>query len=81
MKTKALIVGGLASFEGPWVNLEEGEWLVEPSPDFDLHIYESTKLHAQPDGEFEITGPTRIRAIVVDNYVGDGVFLQARKVA
>jgi hypothetical protein len=81
MKTKALIVGGLASFEGPWVHLEEGKWLVEPSPDFDLHIYESTKCYAQPDGEFEIVGPTRIRAIVVDGYEGEGVFLQARKVA
>jgi hypothetical protein len=81
MKTKALIVGGLASFEGPWVHLEEGEWLVEPSPDFHLHVYESTKVHVQPDGGFELTGPIRIRAIVVDNYKGEGVFLQARKVA
>jgi len=81
MKTKALIVGGLASFEGPWVNLEEGEWLVEPSPDFELQLYESTRAFPEPNGEYNIVGPIRVRAVVTDDYSGDGVFLQARKVA
>ncbi len=80
MKTKALIVGGLASFEGPWVHLDEGEWLVEPSPDFEIHLSGTDKLwYPEPDGEYEFTGPIRIRAFVVDDYKGDGVFIQARK--
>ena len=59
MRKKALLAGALSGFEGPWVNLEVGEWLVEPSPDFELKLYESTvtciSLGANPAAADSIT--------------------------
>ena len=90
MRVKSLLVGADASFVGPWVNLEEGDWLVGSFPGI---------LQSDVDGELvpdvanlgagdltelnneggTIKGPIRIHAIVSDDYVGSGVFLQAKE--
>lgn len=81
MRKKALLAGAGSSFAGPWVNLESGEWLVEPLKDVRLELYESTKCWPQEDGKYHVTGPIRIHAIVSDEYDGDGVFLQIQQIS
>jgi hypothetical protein len=81
MRKKALLAGAGSSFEGPWVNLESGEWLVEPSKDVRIELYESTKCWPQEDGKYHVTGPIRIHAIVSPDYDGDGVFLSIRQIS
>ncbi len=81
MRKKALLAGASSSFEGPWVSLEAGEWLVEPSPDFELELYESTKVHPQESGNYEIRGPIRVRAVVSPDYKGSGVFLSTKQIS
>lgn len=79
MRKKALLAGAGSSFQGPWVNLESGEWLVEPSPDVSLR---TTKLmiDVQPNGT-NIRGPVRLRAIVSPSYEGPGIFLIAKQIS
>ena len=90
MKVKSLLVGAEASFVGPWVNLEEGDWLVGSFPgilqsdvDGDLvpdvaNLGPGDLTELSNDGGI-IEGPVRLRAIVSDDYVGSGVFLQAKE--
>ena len=81
MRKKALLAGAISSFEGPWVSLEPGEWLVEPSQDFELKLYESTRAFPEPNGEYQIRGPIRVRAVVSSDYTGPGIFLVARQIS
>ncbi len=87
MRKKALLVGARASFEGPWVNLEEGEWLVEPP--FLVFIrkeFNGTPFIYHPDssdykdGKLTVVGPARIHAFVNDNYKGPDVYLSIEQV-
>ena len=91
MKVKSLLVGAEASFVGPWVSLEEGDWLVGSFPgilqsDVDGELVPDVKglrasgdlTELQNDGGI-IKGPIRIHAIVSDDYAGSGVFLQAKE--
>lgn len=68
MRKKALLVGALSPFTGPWVFIEEGEWVVE-SPslggEFQLEI-EDIGLFSLGIGDLIVKGPTRIRAIVIE---------------
>jgi hypothetical protein len=80
MRKKALLAGAGSSFEGPWVNLEPGEWLVEPIQDVEVQYHESTKAWPEADGQYRIRGPIRIRAIVLPDYKGSGIFVQARQI-
>ena len=94
MKVKSLLVGAEASFVGPWVNLEEGDWLVGSFPgilqgdDEDGTISPALEnIRADGDGTLNelqndgavIQGPIRLRAIVSDDYIGAGVYLQAKE--
>ena len=79
MRKKALLAGAGSSFEGPWVSLEVGEWLVEPSPDVSVDTT-SVMIDIQTDGTV-VRGPLRIRAIVHNDYKGPGIFLFARQIS
>ena len=79
MRKKALLVGANASFEGPWVNLESGEWLVEPSPDVSVDTT-SLVVEVKPEGTL-IRGPSRVRGIVHESYKGPGIFLSAKQIS
>jgi len=94
MRKKALLAGAVSGFEGPWVNLESGEWLVELSPDFNLVIeIDEEAKESYFDGPFieqvdpfevenmSISGPTRVRAIVSPDYNGPGIFLVAKQIS
>ena len=90
MKVKSLLVGADASFVGPWVSLETGDWLVGSFPgilqgdvDGDLvpniaNLGPGDLTELSNDGGM-IQGPVRLRAIVSDDYVGSGVYLQAKE--
>jgi len=78
MRKKALLAGASSSFKGPWVNLEPGEWLVEPSQD--VQIFRSENLSGIWI-EGKLRGPARIRAIVSPDYNGPGIFLAARQIS
>ena len=78
MRKKALLAGAVSSFEGPWVNLESGEWLVEPSKD--VQILRSEDLSGLWI-EGKLLGPARIRAVVSPDYDGPGIFLSAKQVS
>ena len=78
MRKKALLAGAGSSFEGPWVNLEPGEWLVEPSQD--VKIMRSVQLSGIWI-EGRLHGPARIRAVVSPDYDGPGVFLVASQIS
>ena len=77
MRVKSLLVGAAAGFVGPWVNLEDGEWLVGPFPGI-LQSDAEGKIYPDKDG-FVLVGPIRIHAIVDDDYEGDLVFIQAKE--
>ena len=77
MRVKSLLVGAEAGFVGPWVSLEDGEWLVGPFPGI-LQSDADGKIYPDKNG-FVIVGPIRIHAIVDDDYVGEEVFLQAKE--
>ena len=76
MRKKALLVGARASFEGPWVNLEEGNWLVEPPTGVRI---EAGIARVTGDGIL-LEGPSRIRALVMDDYDGPEVCLSVQEV-
>lgn len=76
MRKKALLAGATSSFEGPWVSLEEGEWVVEPGEDVVIRVEGETVEF----GEGRFIGPTKIRAIVSPDYSGDGIFLVAKQI-
>ncbi|MEE8113330.1 MAG: hypothetical protein V3T23_03140 [Nitrososphaerales archaeon] len=86
MRKKALLAGAGSSFEGPWVNLESGEWLVEPSKDVRIVADNVEAFDHSDDPEdygrkFKVVGPVRIHAIVSEDYDGDGVFLQINQIS
>lgn len=76
MRKKALLAGALSGYEGPWVNLESGEWLVEPSGD--AYIEFGKGVIECPDTN-TFRGPARIRAVVSPTYTGAGIFLSAKQ--
>jgi len=86
MRSKALLVGARAGFVGPWVNLEVGDWIVDPThPEITLEVVHGGKesvlyngKHASPTRHI-FTGPCRARGYVSDEYRGDGVFLKVRQ--
>ena len=80
MRKKALLAGAVSSFEGPWVSLEAGEWLVEPSPDVNFLDADKVMI-TRDDGGMTIRGPARIRAIVSPDYNGPGIFLSAKQIS
>ena len=93
MKVKSLLAGAEAGFVGPWVNLEEGDWLVGSFPGIlqsddedgtvipvleDVRGVDGRLTELSNDGGI-IKGPIRLRAIVSDDYVASGVYLQAKE--
>ena len=83
MRKKALLAGALSSFEGPWVSLEAGEWLVEPSPDVEIQNGKTVEhgIRYQIVKEESVRGPARIRAVVSPDYDGPGIFLVASQIS
>jgi hypothetical protein len=79
MRKKALLAGALSGYAGPWVNLEVGEWLVEPSPDVSVDTT-SLVVDVKPEGTL-IQGPSRVRGIVAQSYDGPGIFLVAKQLS
>ena len=78
MKVKSLLVGAEASFVGPWVSLEEGDWLVGSFPGI-LQSDDEGKIYLDENG-FVLVGPIRIHAIVDDDYAGEEmIYLQAKE--
>lgn len=80
MRRKALLVGARASFVGPWVHLEKGEWVVDPTSPFDGIYLEIAGEHLEVDTSEDkkvllITGPCKVRALVPADYEGNGVHL------
>lgn len=78
MKRKILIAGGSTSFSGPWINLEEGIWLVEPplSGKVFLRFSDGEEFYLQETAY--IPGPARFHCFVEDDE-GFPVHLDAKK--
>lgn len=83
MKKKALLVGAQASFSGPWVNLEQGQWLVEPGSDQVELVVEAEQVMSVFNGGKEVflAGPCRIRAEVSADYEGERIHLDVRQLS
>lgn len=84
MRSKALLAGAGSSFEGPWVRLEAGEWLVEPSPEVGIRGEDNRgpqPFVTQMKEPRVFRGPTRIKAIVSPDYNGPGIFLTVRQIS
>ncbi len=83
MRKKALLAGATSAFEGPWVSLEEGEWLVEFGEDVEIRdgkvLAEGIRYNIVTEGL--ISGPTRVQAIVSESYNGPGIFLSAKQIS
>ena len=79
MRKKALLAGAGSSFEGPWVSLEAGGWLVEPSPDVEVEVINA--LFELAGSVVSVSGPARIRAIVSPDYNGPGIFLEVKQIS
>ena len=80
MRKKALLVGARASFEGPWVNLEEGNWLVEPPTGVRIAVKEFDAVTELLGGGSMLEGPCRVKAIIADDYTGPEVCLSVQEV-
>jgi hypothetical protein len=80
MKTKALLVDAAAGFAGPWVFLDPGEWIVDTPPGIKLEIREGNNL-AGFNSATTVRGPSKVRAIVSEDYTGKRLFLSARMVS
>jgi hypothetical protein len=78
MRSKALLVGAQAGFEGPWVNIEEGEWVVAPPSSVSLETNGATIFPGDLDF-YVIHGPGKVKAKVSEEYEGEGVFLKMRQ--
>lgn len=75
MRSKALLVGARASFEGPKVTLEEGLWLVGQIPFVEIEIVGRGIIV-----EEKVIGPCVIFARVLEGYIGKGIYLKAIQV-
>lgn len=76
MRKKALLVGAVGPFSGPWVNLEEGEWAIAgPLPSGLLIEIDGVPNITMNTEKVVINGPSRVRALV-DSCVKIPVFLQ-----
>ncbi len=83
MRRKALLVGARASFHGPWVNLEAGFWELNAMDDVRIDCKFSGEGPWSSNGTskpLEVLGPARLRAVVRDDYNGDGVYLNIKQV-
>ncbi len=85
MRKKALLVGARASFEGPWVALEEGSWVVEPDPPLGVRImfedgFDEVIPKVMVESGFVYQGPCKLQAVVSEDYDGPEVCLSVREV-
>ena len=65
MRRKILIAGGISPFEGPWINLEKGTWLVEPPSHGKIILVDDLGVVTELNGvKVKLSGPTRVRAII-----------------
>ena len=80
MRKKALLVGARASFEGPWVNLEEGIWLVKPPSGVCIVTSGSAIVNNLLEHGLRIQGPCRVQAVVGNDYKGLEVCLSVQEV-
>ena len=79
MKSKSLLVGASAPFEGPWVNLEEGSWLIQGPPEgVVIRVIGGTRDTESVEDMLRVTGPARIRVILES---GEKVFMSVEQVA
>ena len=76
MRSKALLVGARAGFVGPWVNVEEGEWLVDPPSSVTLECGDTVHNSGE---SVAFNGPIRVRAIVDKAHVGLDIYLKVRQ--
>ena len=78
MRSKALLVGARAGFVGPWVNVEEGRWTVDPPLSITIECDGESRNGGQP---LDVQGPTKLRAIVADGHMGKDIYLKVKQVA
>lgn len=78
MRSKALLVGAQAGFIGPWVHIEEGEWIVDPPSSVTLESNGITVVPADL-GFVAVYGPGEIRACITPEYEGEDLFLKIRQ--
>lgn len=87
MKRKALLVGARASFQGPWVHLEGGEWVIDPTHSlrggFELEIRDAKhEVEISEDARWlRVFGPCSIRASVHSDYAGPDIHLDVEQVS
>lgn len=82
MRAKALLVGAVSPFIGPWVHLEEGEWIVEALPSFGDLV---KLIICAEDFEWEhtlsvqatIVGPVKVR-VVIETEIEDPIYLSTQ---
>ena len=79
MRSKALLVGAGRGMQGPWVSLEEGVWQVQSVADVVLLLPGRAQVKRK-DGSMFVSGPVRLRAVVLDEYEGPLVHLDAKQV-
>ena len=80
MRKKILIAGGISPFEGPWINLEEGDWLVEPPSHGKVILVKDDGEIVELNGaKVKLFGPTRVRAIIEE--AEEEIHLDAVRVA
>jgi hypothetical protein len=76
MRSKALLVGAQAGFTGPWVNIEEGAWVVGPClSSISLETNGATLVPGDLN-MYQVYGPGKVRASIQESYAGDDVFLK-----
>lgn len=80
MRSKALLVGAGKGMQGPWVSLEEGVWQIQSIGDVFLLLPGGASLRRK-DGHIYVDGPIRLRAVVLDEYEGPAVHLDAKQVS
>lgn len=84
MRKKALLIGARSSFRGPWVTLEEGEWIIEANPPLDhltifIDLNGEGTLEATLEELAGVTGPCRVLAQMPELYDGPDLHVNARQ--
>lgn len=80
MRSKALLVGAGKGMQGPWVSLEEGVWQIQSIGDVFLLLPGGAQVKRE-NGFAYVNGPIRLRAVVLDEYEGPSVHLDAKQVS
>lgn len=81
MRSKALLVGGTAGFEGPHISLDGGVWVIRNDANIQLSLPRDHVDVKEKDGMIYVRGPVRFTAKVADDYTGPPIHLDAKQVS